>query len=98
MGEWKPLIYSVSILLIIGVIIPNVLIGFGFQETLAEPTGLISTIINVVDTNLIPEAIRTYLIDYFLALSLIPMIILTPLLILCILGITYTIIKTLPLT
>lgn len=119
MGDYIPLMLSVGVILILGVMLPFAVSPFIEVDDL-ETTGLLNSTIDLIDDGITIGGLtifgltlydgvsinpfnvlgggKDYLVENMIYLSIIPEYILFPLIIMCLLGIAYTLIKLLPTT
>jgi len=111
-GDWKPLYISLGITFVLGFLLPLILAPFAVEDEFTdEATGLFATLSNFIDNGIslfgfsfnptqiiFGEAGKDFLVQQYLAFSLIPGILQVMILIIIITGWVYTIVKLLPTT
>jgi hypothetical protein len=109
MTDYKPLYFTLTLLLIIGVVMPLIISDF-VDVSEVETDSILDPLITLVNEGVgifgfnldifgfLGDTLQDSLVDYLTIFALIPEIILIPLIIIMIIGIVYTIVKMLPTT
>lgn len=109
MTDYRPLYFTLALLLIIGVVLPMIVSDF-VNVSEVETDSILDPLITIIDEGVgifgfnlnifgfLGDTLQGSLVDYLTIFALIPENILIPLLLIMITGIVYTIVKLLPTT
>lgn len=109
MGEYTPLFWSLGIIFLLGGFVPMFMSGF-VDVSSPSPSSIVAPLSDRIDDgvkffgfsfnpfNLLGSTLKSFFVKQVNSLSYVPNFLLFPLLIICILGFAYTLIKLLPTT